>query len=76
MSCWQMRRLISEYHDDELSDEERRTVERHILFCGECYSEFVEMKALTKRLKRALRPFRFTPEDRQALLDRLAGEGG
>lgn len=74
MSCWQMRRLISEYHDDELSDEERRTVERHILFCGECYNEFVEMEALTKRLKHALRPFRFTPEDRQALLDRLAGE--
>jgi anti-sigma factor RsiW len=67
-----MRRLISEYHDDELSDEERQTVEHHILICGECYKEFAEMGALTRRLKRALRPYRFTAEDKQALLDRLA----
>jgi len=75
MNCWQMRRLISEYHDNELGDEEKQAVENHIVFCGECYKEFVEMGALTRKLKCALRPYRFTPEDKQALLDRLASQG-
>jgi anti-sigma factor RsiW len=69
-----MRRLISEYHDNELEEGEKQAVENHIVFCADCYREFVEMGALTDRLKRALRPYRFSAEDKRALLDRLASE--
>lgn len=69
-----MRRLISEYHDNELGDEEKEAVESHIAICGECYGEFVEMRSLTNRLRRALRPYRFTAADKAALMERLAGE--
>ena len=73
MNCWQMRMLISEYFDDELSDEEKRAVENHIVFCGPCYKEFVEMRALVGKLKLALAPYRFTAQDKEALLDKLPG---
>ena len=75
MSCWQMRLLISEYFDDELSDEERQAVESHIVICGPCYKEFVEMRALVGKIKRALAPYRFAAQDKDALLDRLQNEG-
>ena len=75
MSCWQMRILISEYVDGELSDEEKQKVEDHIVVCGACYREFVEMKTLVGKLKRALAPYRFTDRDKQTLLRRLQSEG-
>lgn len=74
MRCWQIRLLISEYFDNELTDEEKQTVENHIVFCGPCYKEFVEMRALIGKLKRALAPYRFTAQDKEALWDRLQGE--
>jgi len=71
MGCAEIKILISEYFDDELSDIEKQTVEEHILCCSQCYKEFIEMRELVSLLKQSLSPYRVRSEDLPALLDRL-----
>jgi len=38
-----IKELISSYHDKELDEEQRKTVEKHLEECPECSQEFEEM---------------------------------
>ncbi len=71
MRCNEIRLLISEYFDDELSDLQKQTVEEHIMVCGRCYQEFVEMRELVGLLKRSLSPFKSTKEDLAGIVNRF-----
>ena len=71
MGCEEIKILISEYFDDELSDTEKQAVEEHILCCSRCYKEFIEMRELVSLLKQSLSPYRVSSEDLSALFNRL-----
>lgn len=44
MEHQKMKELISSYHDQELSEEQKRQIEEHIRHCDSCRHEFDEMK--------------------------------
>ena len=71
MRCNEIRLMISEYFDDELSDLQKQTVEEHITICGRCYQEFVEMRELVGLLKRSLSPFKSSKEDIACIANRF-----
>lgn len=43
MDHQKIKELISSYHDGELDEEQKKTVEEHLAQCPECKKEFEEM---------------------------------
>ncbi len=47
-----LKELISSYHDEGLSSEQKRSVETHIQTCAECRKEWEDMKKLEEAMKK------------------------
>jgi len=56
MSCEEIKELMMGYIDGELSDEQRKQVEKHLEECEKCrdeYKSFVQIKEVTEDMKLA-----------------------
>lgn len=45
--------LLSEYIDDELNEEQKQTIEKHLSICSDCNHRLQEMKLLRKQILEA-----------------------
>lgn len=52
MNHQKIRELISSYHNGELNEEQKKTVEEHLAHCSECKREFEEMGKLEEVMSR------------------------
>ncbi|NLJ37729.1 MAG: hypothetical protein GX432_03080 [Candidatus Atribacteria bacterium] len=46
MECERIRKLLSAYLDNELSEEERKEVRRHLFVCSQCELEFKKIRSM------------------------------
>lgn len=69
----ELRDLLTEYHDGELSPEKRGEVERHLQSCRECGGELGRLRRLARLFKR---PAPASEEFVRGVLARLPAETG
>jgi predicted anti-sigma-YlaC factor YlaD len=48
--------LLSEYMDDELTEMEKRTIEKHLAICSDCHNRLLELMLIRKELLAAYMP--------------------
>lgn len=71
MKCRQARKMLSPYIDDELSDEERASLEEHLGSCEACRSELETLRQISQGLKEIYQQVKAPPNFVDSVMKRI-----